>query len=152
MRVIEHRVRTTESLSDWPIGLFMDAVQLAYETIRNPVCMLYQICTRKSLGSVHIASFRVISQNSMRMSCHGGWMPWVGKWGMGGAGLKPRTEKKFGSRFLFHLRSLASSVMMSTLAARCQWEHETVRERTGHPPSYVVATKMKSLTLHTHAS
>jgi len=29
-------------------------------------------------------------------------------------------------------------------------EDETVRERTGHPPSYAVAKKMKSLTLHTH--
>ena len=33
-----------------------------------------------------------------------------------------------------------------------QWEDETVRERTGQPPSYrpTVAKKMKSLTLHTH--
>jgi len=39
---------------------------------------------------------------------------------------------------------------MSTLTANCQWEDETVRERTGHPPSYVEAKKIKSLTLHTH--
>ena len=29
-------------------------------------------------------------------------------------------------------------------------EDETVRERTGHPPSYAEAKKMKLLTLHTH--
>src|SRR6218665_915042 len=40
--------------------------------------------------------------------------------------------------------------MMSTLTAHCQWEDETVRERTGHPPSYAEAKKVKSLTLHTH--
>ena len=34
--------------------------------------------------------------------------------------------------------------------AHCQWEDETVRERTGHSPSYAEAKKMKSLTLHTH--
>jgi len=32
----------------------------------------------------------------------------------------------------------------------CQWEDETVKERTGHLPSYTEAKKMKSLTLHTH--
>jgi len=32
----------------------------------------------------------------------------------------------------------------------CQWEDEMVRERTGHPPSYAAAKKMKSVTLHTH--
>jgi len=40
--------------------------------------------------------------------------------------------------------------MMSTLTALCQWEDEMVRERTGLPPSYAVAKKMKSLTLHNH--
>ena len=45
---------------------------------------------------------------------------------------------------------LANSAMMITLTAHCQWEDETVRERTGHPPSYAVVKKMKSLTLHTH--
>src|SRR6218665_1056022 len=40
--------------------------------------------------------------------------------------------------------------MMSTLTIRCQWEDEMVRERTGHPPSYAEANKMKSQTLHTH--
>src|SRR6218665_3288234 len=39
--------------------------------------------------------------------------------------------------------------MMSTLTAHCHWEDKTVRERTGHPSSYAVAKKMKSLTLHT---
>src|SRR6218665_2283284 len=38
----------------------------------------------------------------------------------------------------------------STLTACCQWEDETVRERTGHSPSYAEAKKMKLLTLHTH--
>ena len=45
---------------------------------------------------------------------------------------------------------LANSAMTSTLTVHCQWEDETVRERTGHPPSYAEAKKMKSLTLHTH--
>jgi len=40
--------------------------------------------------------------------------------------------------------------MMSTLTVHCQWEDETVREMTGHPPSYAEAKKMKSLTLYTH--
>jgi len=44
---------------------------------------------------------------------------------------------------------LDNSAMMSTLTAHCQWEDETVRERTGHKPSYDEAKKMKSLTLHT---
>src|SRR6218665_1834235 len=58
--------------------------------------------------------------------------------------------QKFGSRFLFHLRPLANSATMSTLSVHCQWGDETARERTGHPPSYAEAKKMKSLTLHTH--
>ena len=48
------------------------------------------------------------------------------------------------------LKFKVNSAMMSTLTAHCQWEDETVRERTGHPPSYAVAKKMKLLTLHTH--
>jgi len=40
--------------------------------------------------------------------------------------------------------------MMSTLTTHCQGEDETVRERTGHPPSYTEAKKMKLLTFHTH--
>jgi len=51
---------------------------------------------------------------------------------------------------MFYLRPLANSAMMSTLTAHCQWEDETVREKTIHPPSYAVTKKMKSLTLHTH--
>src|SRR6218665_878748 len=47
-------------------------------------------------------------------------------------------------------RALANSPIMSTLTAHCQWKDETVRERTGHTPSYAVAKKMKSLTLHIH--
>jgi len=34
--------------------------------------------------------------------------------------------------------------MMSTLTAHYQWEDEMVRKRTGHPPSYAKAKKMKS--------
>ena len=52
-----------------------------------------------------------------------------------GSGFESRIWQKFGSRFLH--------------TAHCQWEDETVRERTGHPPSYAEAKKMKSLTLHT---
>ena len=33
----------------------------------------------------------------------------------------PCQGKKFGSRFLFHLYSLANSAMMSTLVVHCQW-------------------------------
>ena len=47
-------------------------------------------------------------------------------------------------------RPIANSAMMSTLTPHCLWEVETVRERTGHPPSYAVAKKIKSLTVHTH--
>jgi len=40
--------------------------------------------------------------------------------------------------------------MMTTIAAHCQWEDEMLRERTGHPPSFAEAKKMKSVALHTH--
>ena len=70
------------------------------------------------------------------------WGPWFKSW----------PGQKFGSRFLLHLCPLVNSAMMSTLNAHCQWEDETARERTGHPRSYAVANKMKSLTLHTHGS
>src|SRR6218665_1720878 len=85
-----------------------------------------------------------------------------------------RPGPKFGSRFLC---SLANSAMMSTLTVvqytvsgkmrrcgrglatcpdgctvHCQWEDETVWERTGHLPSYVETKKIKSLSLHTHGS
>jgi len=40
--------------------------------------------------------------------------------------------------------------MTNTQIAYCQWDDETVRERTDNPPSYAVAKKMKSITLHTH--
>src|SRR6218665_2403035 len=39
---------------------------------------------------------------------------------------------------------------MSALTVHFQWEVETVRKRTGHPPSYAEVKKMKSLTLHIH--
>jgi len=44
---------------------------------------------------------------------------------------------------------LANSALISTLPVHCQWEDETAGERTGHPPSYAEAKKMKLLTLHT---
>jgi len=53
---------------------------------------------------------------------------------------------------------LANSVVMSTLTARCEFEfevvtvRETMRERTGYPPSYAEAKRMKSLILHTDGS
>jgi len=53
-------------------------------------------------------------------------------------------------RFLLHLRPITNSAIISTLTAHCQWEDEAARERTGNPPSYAKAKKMKSLTLHTH--
>src|SRR6218665_134868 len=40
--------------------------------------------------------------------------------------------------------------MMSTLIVHCRWDDEMARERTGHPPTYAEAKKMKSTTLHTH--
>src|SRR6218665_3458804 len=46
--------------------------------------------------------------------------------------------------------TIANSAMMSTLTVHCQCQDETVRERTGNPPSYAEAKKMKSLTLHTY--
>ena len=39
--------------------------------------------------------------------------------------------------------------MISTLTVNCDGEDETVRERTGHQPSYAEAKKMKLLALHT---
>src|SRR6218665_2364802 len=45
------------------------------------------------------------------------------------------------------LRLLANVAMMSTLTAHCQWEDETVRERTGHLPSYAVANNMSSVSV-----
>src|SRR6218665_965609 len=69
------------------------------------------------------------------------------------SGFNSQPRQKFGSSILLHLRSLSNSPMMNTLNTSsqcCQLEDETVRERTGHPPSYSVAKKIKSLTLHAH--
>ena len=57
------------------------------------------------------------------------------------SGFKSRPGQKFGSRFLLHLHPLANSAMTSTLTACSQWEDETVKERTGHAPSYAKAKK-----------
>src|SRR6218665_2446718 len=67
-----------------------------------------------------------------------------------GLGFKSQRKQKFGLRFLLHLQPLANAAMMSILTAHCQWEDETMRERTGHLPSHTEAKKTKSLTLHTH--
>ena len=32
---------------------------------------------------------------------------------------------------------------VETWTVHCKWEDETVKEKTGHPPSYAVAKKMK---------
>ena len=50
-----------------------------------------------------------------------------------GFGFKSWSGQKFYSKFLLHL---ANSSMMSMQTIHCQWVDETVRERTGHPPSY----------------
>jgi len=54
-----------------------------------------------------------------------------------------RQGQKYESRFLL----LANTAMMCTLTAHSQLEVRelTVRERTGHLPSYAEAKKMKSL-------
>src|SRR6218665_535231 len=49
-----------------------------------------------------------------------------------------------------HNRPLANSAIMSTLTVHCQWEDEAVRDRTGHPPSYAKAKKLKSLPNSSH--
>ena len=67
-----------------------------------------------------------------------------------GSGFKSRQGQIFGSRFLLRLHPLANSAMMSTLTAHCQWEDDTAMERTGYPPSYAEAKKLKSIKLHTH--
>ena len=36
------------------------------------------------------------------------------------------------------------------VSGKMRWEDETVRERTGHPPSYAEAKKLKLLILHPH--
>ena len=64
-------------------------------------------------------------------------------------GFKSRPGQKFGSRFLLHQCPLANSARMSTVC--CRREDETAMQRTGHPPSYAEAKKIKSLTLQTHS-
>ena len=38
--------------------------------------------------------------------------------------------------------AIANSATMSILTTHCQWEDETVREKTGHPFSYAKAKKI----------
>jgi len=45
---------------------------------------------------------------------------------------------------------LSNSAVTGMLTVPCHWEDEMARERTGQPPSYTEAKKMKSLTLHTN--
>lgn len=42
--------------------------------------------------------------------------------------------------------------LCSASTAYFEREDETLRERTGHPPSYAEAKKMKALSHHTHGS
>src|SRR6218665_723892 len=51
---------------------------------------------------------------------------------------------------LVYTSSLSTSAIMCTLTAHCQWEDEMARERTGHPPSYAEAKKIKLHKLYTH--
>ena len=51
-------------------------------------------------------------------------------------GSNPGQGRNLVRDFWLHLRPLAHLAMISTLTAHCRWEDETVRERTGHPPSY----------------
>src|SRR6218665_2375979 len=83
---------------------------------------------------------------------HGGLVVGVLDCQSRGSEFKSRPLQKFGSTLLSHLNlhPLANSAIMSTLIIRCQWVDESVRERTGHPPSYVEAKRMKLLSLHTH--
>ena len=53
-----------------------------------------------------------------------------------GSRFKSWPGQKFGLRFLLHLYPQSNSSMMSTLTVHCQWEDETMRERTG-PPALV---------------
>src|SRR6218665_1806363 len=94
-------------------------------------------------------TFRDCFSSSLRHVC-GGPVVSVLNCHSRGPGFKFRPGQKFGSRFLLHLCPLANSSMMSTLTVHCQWEDETVRQRTGHPLSYTKAKKIKLLTPHTH--
>src|SRR6218665_2067461 len=62
---------------------------------------------------------------------------------------KPWRGQKFGSRFLFHLRSLANSAMTSTLIVHYLGGDDMARQLTDHPQSHAEVKKTKSLTLHT---
>ena len=49
----------------------------------------------------------------------------------------------------FALSAGPAPLAISTMTIRCQWEDETAKDKTGHPPSYAEAKKMNSLTLRT---
>jgi len=55
-------------------------------------------------------------------------------------GFEPGTPSPNTPSFAYFIKHLEAMIV------HCQWEHETVR--TGHPPSYAEAKKMKSLALH----
>src|SRR6218665_3452131 len=62
------------------------------------------------------------------------WLAKVVQVGATAPGIQPGghpTREFSEKKCMFHLRLLANSAMMSTLTAHCQWEDETVRERTG---------------------
>src|SRR6218665_36552 len=110
---------------------------------------LYSIAIYCVNSSMYGTSFSIVA-SSLATGVHGSLVVSVLDCQSKGPGFKSRPGQKSGLRFLLHLCPLANSAMNSTLTAHCQWEVETVRERTGHQPSYAEAKKMKSLTLHTH--
>ena len=61
-------------------------------------------------------------------------------------------EKRLESQLSLLLKDFLTLFLtiMRMLTIHCQWEDET--ERTGRPPSYAKAKKMKLPTLHTHSS
>jgi len=56
-----------------------------------------------------------------------------------------------GTEIWLHISALLfPEPTLSMLTAHCQWEDETVRESTGHPPSGAKVKKRKLLALHTY--
>ena len=64
-----------------------------------------------------------------------------------GQGFKFPKGQKLVLRFMLYLCLLEKSVIMSAPTVPCWWEEdEMVKERTGHPPSFAEAKKMKLIT------
>src|SRR6218665_50003 len=64
-----------------------------------------------------------------------------------GSGFKTRAESWF---LEISPPSAPLAAIILLRGVHCPWEDETVRERSGLPPSYTEVKRMKSLTLHTH--